>query len=317
MRIIESTIIASIFLLIISCNSNNNKTEKIDLQKESVDKTQKNYVNISASDDSYELVMYWAKYFKQKYPDVILNIQKSDTFIDNNNNIIITTNYPENYDKLWHINIAKDIIIPIINSNNPFIQKLVFQGIKPEELYSLLFTGNISTWDALVDSKKGKNPVIIYRQNDMSGATTVLRKFLHAENDNMLGKILNNDAEIVASVKSNIFGLGFCSFNLAYTSNGKYKTSDIYVLPFDINSNGIADDDELVFDRRDILLDAYKKGKYPVELTRFTRVFMKSKPENEATLNFIYWLLGEGQNYLEQFGLITLSIEEIEIAKKF
>lgn len=307
------------FLLFIfyfsACNETNRNKE---LNEELIlDNLTKASINISVSEDLLKISEIWAKNYKLKNTNVNINLINSNTFDNNESDLLfITTTLPNNNEQYFKIKIAKDIIVPIFNDDNPHIQKLVYEGVKPEELLKLLFTDNIIYWSQLVESQKGEEPIIIYRHDDYSGATVAIKKYLKVIDKKMKGKVLNNDFEIIANVRNNTFGFGFCSYNNAFTSTGKFRMQEIYILPIDRNSNGIVDDDEHIFDRKDILLKAFINGNYPEELVRNTYVVLNSESKTTIHINFINWLLSEGQNYLEQFGLIPLLPNELKEEKQ-
>lgn len=309
-------IVFILFMILISaCNQpDNSKKEKVALAD---GKATESIIKLYVSDDMFSLAEVWIKNFKLKNSNCKIDLIKSDTFnINEPNSLLVTNSYSDEYENINKIKIAKDIIVTIFNDNNPYIQKLVFQGVKPSELNELLFIGNINSWAKLVESQTGKEPIIIYRHNDNSGVVKAFKSYLKVNDKKMKGKILNNDNEIIENVKNNIMGLGFCSFNKAYTTSGNFRTQGIYILPIDKNSNGIVDDDEHIFDRKDILINAYKNGNYIDELTRNTYVFYNQHTKDKTALIFINWLLSEGQNYIEQFNLIPLSDKEMKEEKQ-
>ncbi|HRS54516.1 MAG TPA: substrate-binding domain-containing protein [Bacteroidales bacterium] len=307
-------LVGFIYLLIISCNNNKQDknstiTEVNDNQKNSTKKE----INVIVQNDLYKIVSIWTNYFSKKHTDIKLIIQNGNSFLDQNDNyntVLITTANIKN-NNLWHTKIAKDIVVPIINSDNPYIQKIALYGIKPDKLYSLLYKGDITLWSDLLDAKKSKEPVAIYRLSDYASLTQAFNNYFKETNLVMKGKILNDENEILLAVKNNQLALSFCSFNLAYLTGNKYRTQDIYILPIDQNANGILDDKELIYDEKSILMNAYKKGDYPSELTKYVYLYVKQQQlNNQSVITFIKWILSEGQNYVEQQGLLPMDIKE-------
>ena len=78
-------------------------------------------------------------------------------FIQNHENSTISNS-------LWQVAVGRDILVPVINSSNPFLPALKKQGVSVEEL-SAMFSGSIDqNWGALLNTSD-KETVRFYFQD--------------------------------------------------------------------------------------------------------------------------------------------------------
>ena len=59
------------------------------------------------------------------------------------------------------------------------------------------------------------------------------------------------------------------------------------------------------------LIDAIAKGKYPSPPARDLYFVTKGKPTNKLVVEFLKWILADGQRYVNETGYINLSKEII------
>jgi len=76
------------------------------------------------------------------------------------------------------------------------------------------------------------------------------------------------------------------------------------VIPVDVNNNGIADPSE-IFNSKQEAVSAVASGQYPSPPARELNLVMNSKPTG-LIKDFVYWILGDGQNFVDEAGYITL-----------
>jgi len=83
-------------------------------------------------------------------------------------------------------------------------------------------------------------------------------------------------------------------------------------LPIDLNGDGKIDKDEDFYKTRDQIMEAIRQGKYPSPPARDLYFVTKGKPEKKITLEFIKWVLSDGQKYVSDTGYINLSPEKLK-----
>ena len=119
----------------ISCNTN--KTQ---------DATQKDRIVLNSSPGLYELTSEWAAVYCKLNPEMDIEVHKisESTSAENLENTaqlsFITRDFVPDIDErsLWKVTIGRDIIVPVINDQNPYIQEIYKQGISPAGLARIL-----------------------------------------------------------------------------------------------------------------------------------------------------------------------------------
>jgi phosphate transport system substrate-binding protein len=84
------------------------------------------------------------------------------------------------------------------------------------------------------------------------------------------------------------------------------------VLPIDFNDNGAIDEDENFYDDRDKIIEAIATGKYPSPPARDLHFVSGGKPKKTVVLEFIRWVLTDGQKYVSETGYINLSQTKLQ-----
>mgnify|MGYP000132654707 CR=1 FL=1 len=203
---------------------------------------------------------------------------------------------------IWRMLIARQIIVPITNAENPNLLKLEEKGISPNELQETVI-------------KKFKN-LSIYTVED-NYAEHGLAQFLNIESSAMDHIKLSSEDELFQKLQKDKSAIGFCSI-LSLTGQDEF-TSNFKILPIDKNENGHTDYHELVY--RPISeteknsgnlsahenaygsLDAFKRGvwigKYPHSLVNEIYLSSANFPEKTEISEFIAWAITEGQQYIE------------------
>ena len=80
----------------------------------------------------------------------------------------------------------------------------------------------------------------------------------------------------------------------------------IQVVPFDVNENGKIDEFEDSYKTYSDINRSVWMGKYPRVLFNEVRVISDSKPADKASINFIEWLVTEGQTAIYEAGITDL-----------
>ncbi|MFC2111608.1 substrate-binding domain-containing protein, partial [Bacteroidota bacterium] len=165
----KNAIILIIGLLLLNCgNANSNEKVKEKLLIEGS-------TNIYCTPDLYNLTTIWADEFCSLNPNLqinvikvtessvakVLNVDRSLSFISNEYYSALKS------EPIWQIKVGRDIIVPIINSKNPFMDEIYNQGISSEKFAQIFKNPEILMWSTLL--KNGKNvPINFYMVDDES-----------------------------------------------------------------------------------------------------------------------------------------------------
>lgn len=313
-----------IFILAIGSCSNNNSSQ----QPEKIS-DEKGTIIINGANVLYPIMLKWKQEFQKKYPKVTIEIMStsSDNAIKKVSSGIVNlamSSRPlgekEIQEGMYQVAVAKDVVLPVINFDNPIIQKIVTKGINAGML-SDIFSGKIKTWGELFNTDS-KDPIEVYALADTTGTTQIWRNLTKLGNKQIKATIMYNSKAIVNTIVTKPNSIGYCSSSNIYDPVSNIRRKNIYVVPVDFNINGQTDDNEQVYDTYDQLKRAVTEGKYPYPPARDIFLVFKKDRFTKADYLFINWILGIGQNFIPSMGLINIdrkmsekSIQDLSLLK--
>ena len=220
--------------------------------------------------------------------------------------------YPAEIEKgAWWVSVTEDAVVPTVNENNPVLKHILTKGVKRETFVNIWITGNIRDWSEVTGSKT-TDSIHVYTRSDACGAAKTWAKFLGKRQEDLLGVGVYGDPGLAAAVKKDVLGIGFNNINYAYDSRTKSGVKQIRILPIDLNGNGLIDKDEDFYNNRDKIVEAIATGKYPSPPARLLHFVSQGKPQSKVVVEFIRWVLKDGQKYVPESGYINLTEEKIQ-----
>lgn len=285
--------------------SNNNNDEK--------NKEVSGKITLEGSRVVLPLAARWAGEFNRQFPKIALVIKpttslKGIKYVKSGAISMAMSSVPNGENSpsagLFTAAIAMDVVLPVISFDNDNIQNIVRHGLTREKL-SGVFSGKIKTWGELVGSDS-KEKIEVFRLEDSSGTHVSWAGFLSLSPAHFTGTALYDSREMVRLVSENKNAIGYASSSAIFDPATKLKKRNIYVAPVDFDSSGIANDNELVYDKLTDLKQAVTSGKYPLPPARYLYLVMKAPPQDAASREFIKWVLTVGQNYCEPLGFFHL-----------
>ena len=267
----------------------------------------------------YPMAVKWAEEFKKANPAVKIDISaggagKGMTDVLNNMvdiGMVSREIYPEEVKKgAFGFAVTKDAVVPVMSALNPSLNEILAIGLKPDAANNIWITGKYKLWGQAFNTKS-KAPIHVYTRSDACGAAEVWAKYFGKKQEDLLGSGVFGDPGLALAVKKDPIGIGFNNIGYAYDFNTKKQISGIRVVPIDLNKNGKIDPEENFYDSMNDLIDAIAKGKYPSPPARDLYFVTKGKPTNKLVVEFLKWVLADGQKYVNETGYINLSKEII------
>jgi len=210
----------------------------------------------------------------------------------------------------WKVIIGRDVIVPVINSENPFLAEVLQKGISPENLRQAFENNANHNWGMLLKNEETK-PAHFYTVND---AITALREFL--DTDPLKAEVIkvNTAEEVIAAIQKDPFGIGFTKMASIPGFSDHQIAQKIRLMPIDKNNNGTIDYTENIYEDLNMFSRGIWIGKYPKTL--FSNIYSVSEmqPENLAETAFLRWILGDGQDLLCSSGYTDLMVSERQSA---
>jgi glycine cleavage system H lipoate-binding protein/ABC-type phosphate transport system substrate-binding protein len=277
-------------------------------------------LKVVATPDLYNLSVKLAVEYNRLFPGVNIKVinapdqkKAGDQIRDGSIGFVSSEFYSELKDEsLWKVIVGRDVIVPVINAKNPFLEEISHHGISPDVLAHFVKNGDYRSWgDLLTNSEKQK--VEYYCLSDQA-ALTNLADFLKTEEDRIAGINTGNSAEIVSAVQKDPYAIGFCRLINVMNFENQIMAENIRLLPIDRNGNGVIDYNEKIYDDINDFSRGVWIGKYPKALFSNIYTVARNQPENENEVAFIKWVLTDGQKYVSANGYSDLLVSERQSA---
>jgi phosphate transport system substrate-binding protein len=278
-------------------------------------KTLKGEITISGAFALYPITVKWAEEFRKEYPDVEIDVSAggagkgmTDVLSGMVDLAMVSREIKkEEFDKgAWSISVAKDAVVPIINSANPILKEIQKNGVKRQILVDIFINNKVDNWSQ-VEESENKAKIDVFTRSDACGAGEMWGKYLGKNQEALLGVGVYGDPGIADAVKKDVNGLGYNNVLYAYDTKTRKYNKGIIVLPLDVNNNGVLDENERFYDNLDSLMNAIQDGRYPSPPARELYFVSKGRPHNKAVKEFIRWILTDGQKFVKESGYVQLS----------
>lgn len=195
----------------------------------------------------------------------------------------------------WSMTVGREIIVAVINPDNPAINQIRSCGLSANELAGLIANPDNTSWLSLVENGPDKR-VNVYLPSG-EAINEAIKLFAGA---NSLHGIKTTD--VLNAVSNDPFAIGFCNFTDIIDPANNEISSGISLLPIDKNANGKIDHFENIYNNANDFTRGVWIGKYPSALISNLYLVSHQIPESEILVNFIRFTLASGQKSLGDFG---------------
>jgi phosphate transport system substrate-binding protein len=243
---------------------------------------------ISGAYALYPLVRKWSDDFMKIHSTVKIIITESGTGqgiddLQSKKSLLAMISRPltdsELGEGIWTVPVAKDGIAPIVNQKNPYLKRILDYGLSPEEFLKVFTSEKPVTWGELLDTSR-KEKVLVFRRKDESGAADVFAEFLNKESDDLKGTGVTGDDEMIKSVQ---------------------------IVPADLDYDNKIDRKEIPFSNLEKAHRGLWLGLYPKSLCRELTIGSLGKPSDSTVVEFLKYILTEGQKDVKTSGLCELN----------
>jgi len=275
-------------------------------------------LSISGAFALYPMMTVWAEEFTKLHPDVQFDVQgggagkgMTDTIAGAVDIGMISRSIKpeEEAQNIFWVSVTKDAVFPIINAENPVAQQILEKGISQEVFAKIYITGEITTWGEVVGDPSITDKINVFTRSDASGAAEQWAKYAGGKaQEDLKGIGVNGEPAMLDTILKDPLGVGFGNLNSIFDLSGGGLVPGIVIPPLDINANGKADAEEIYTVKEDAF-GAVANGTYPSPPSRFENLATLGKPEG-LELEFIKWILTDGQQYLEAAGFVPLTPEQ-------
>jgi glycine cleavage system H lipoate-binding protein/ABC-type phosphate transport system substrate-binding protein len=273
-------------------------------------------INVLTSPDLYNLTTRWASEYCKLNPQLNIHVIKSTSndmtaMLNTSEGIgfLSSESYAElNNPATWNMVVGRDVIVPVMNAQNPLLSEIYRKGITSEGLARILEGPEKQTWGTLIGN--GQNiPVHYYMVNEVS-IKSALTNFMNNNLVKTEGISTANGQEMISAIQKDPNGIGFCKLVDIINPNNQAIAENIKLVPIDKNRNGKIDYMEDIYDNLQAFSRGVWIGKYPKTLSGSIYSVSASKPKNTAEMAFLKWVLTDGQQFLSANGYSDLVSSE-------
>jgi glycine cleavage system H lipoate-binding protein/ABC-type phosphate transport system substrate-binding protein len=209
-------------------------------------------------------------------------------------------------ESMWHLILGREIIVAVMNVSNPFTETLKTKGISANDLAGIISSKH-PTWNNVL-ANGSEQPIRVVMQDEPELRLAVT-KFLGL--DPLVNiNVVSSDEDFIRMMQNDVNCIGFCRLATITDAETHEFMSQIHPLPFDRNDNDRIDYNENIFENLDQFERAVWIGKYPRYMVYNIYAISPKRPENEATLNFLSWIVTSGQSAVIQSGFTDLAFYE-------
>jgi phosphate transport system substrate-binding protein len=201
--------------------------------------------------------------------------------------------------------VACDAVVITINSNNPWKEILKKKGAAKEDLESI-YTAITSLQWAVLTEELTPAQIVRYTRSDLCGAGEMFADFLNIRQQDLNGIGVYGDPGMLTAVRCESYGLGYNNLRYVYNTETGCCFEGITVVPLDLNGNGCIDTNEYFYDSLAQFTRAITNEFFLYPLARKLYLVFPAKSANPDAMDFIRWILNEGQQYVEETGYIKV-----------
>lgn len=274
-------------------------------------------IAISGAFALYPLVTTWAEEFNKTHPNIQFDIQAggagkgmADVMAGATDLGMFSRNFTQaEIDRgVWWVAVTKDAVIPTISTENPYLEELHKQGVTQEDLATIWLNNEDPHWGDVIDLDEGRGEQItVFARSDAAGAAETFASYFGAHQEDMNGVGVMGDPGLADAVRRDPLSVGFNNTIYVYDVESGQKNEGIEIIPFDLNANGVLDEDEDFYDNFSAILKAVGSGKYPSPPARELYLITNGEPEQQAVIAFLEWVLTEGQQFVRPSGYVPLN----------
>jgi phosphate transport system substrate-binding protein len=277
-------------------------------------------ISVSGAWALYPMVLKWAEEFQKLQPKVRIDVQAggagkgiSDALAGMVDLGMVSRDiHPEEISRgAWPFAVTKDGVVPMISAKNPVLKEILRKGITRAGFIDIWVTEKTTTWDQLAGAGE-KAQVHVFTRSDACGAAETWAAFLGKKQEDLNGVGVYGDPGLADAVKRDPLGIGFNNVNFAYDAKTLRPVAGLVVVPIDLDGNGTVDPAERFYETRDDLTKAIAEGRYPSPPARDLYLVTKGAPAKPILVEFLRWILTEGQRYIPETGYIPLGADKLK-----
>lgn len=209
---------------------------------------------------------------------------------------------------VWKMTIAREVVVPVINTANPLAGQIQQKGVTAAGLILLFSQPEKRNWSTLLPGA-ANIPVRLWVSGE-EGVQTTLSGFSKTGVAGIARLSAGTVAGVLEAVGKDPQAVGFCRLSELHAQLPGHD--NIRLLPIDKNGNGRMDNFENIYGNLDEFTHGVWLGKYPGALCDNIYAVASAQPTEKSEVAFLTWLLADGQQSSKNSGLVDLTGSEKE-----
>ncbi|HSM59042.1 MAG TPA: substrate-binding domain-containing protein [Candidatus Sulfomarinibacteraceae bacterium] len=279
-------------------------------------------LSVSGAFALFPLMTVWVEAYHALHPEVTFDVQAGGAgkgmtdMLSGVADIAMLSREPrqEELDQgAFLVPVTIDSVLATVNSDNPYLDLLLAQGLTAEETQGIWITQEITTWGQLLGNGSDE-PINVYTRSDSSGAAEMWALFALAEaQEELHGTAVNGDPGVAEAVRQDPLAIGYNNVGFAYDQTTGQPIPGLHPVPLDLDGDGQIADDEAFYATRDTFTAAVAAGRYPFPPARVLYLVTRGQP-SPAIVDFYRWVLNEGQSFVAGAGYVSLADAHLQEA---
>ena len=277
-------------------------------------------ITISGAFALYPLAVKWAEEYQKLHPDVHIDVSAggagkgmTDVLSDVVDLGMVSREVyaPELEKGALPIAVAKDAVVITMNADNPLAAQIKRHGISREAATKIWITGEYTTWGQVLGTND-QTPIHVYTRSDACGAAETFALWMGKKQEDLLGTAVFGDPGLASAIQNDPLGIGLNNIGYAYDEKSRTPNPGLFVCPIDRDDDAQVSADEYFYDTKDDFIAAVAKDKYPSPPARDLYMVAHGTPQNEVVVDFLKFILTDGQKYNVPVGYISLTQEKLD-----
>jgi phosphate transport system substrate-binding protein len=277
-------------------------------------------VSVSGAWALYPMVLKWSEEFRKVHPAVKIDVQAggagkgmTDALSGMADFGMVSRDIHSEEAAKGAVGIAvtKDAVIATVSAKNPFLARILKKGVTRQQFIDIWITAKAKTWEQLF-GQTGTSEIRVFTRSDACGAGETWAAYVGKKQEDLGGIGVYGDPGLADAILRDRLGIGYNNVNYAYDAKTLRPVNGLAVVPIDIDGNGKVDDREDFYGTRDDLTRAIAAGIYPSPPARELFLVSKGRPANPVALEFLKWILTDGQKYVSETGYIPLTQDRLK-----
>lgn len=276
-------------------------------------------IKVSGAFALYPMMVKWAEEYQKIHPNVRIEVSAGGAGKGMTDalsglveiGMISREIYPEEVQQgAVYVKVTKDAVVATINANNPVLNDILTKGMTKQAFYNIYIAANVTTWGEVVNRSDVKEQINLYTRSDSCGAADTWAKYLGKKQENLNGTGVYGDPGILEAVKQDGLGIGYNNIGYAFDNETRRQVNGIRIIPIDTNENGKIDPEEEIYSTKNEVVQAILMKIYPSPPARDLYLVTKGNFTG-PTLEFVKWILTDGQKYIDAAGYVALPPDTI------